>query len=60
MAAITALGVLGEHPLPKDGEAFEAQLIIGEEGDAVTYTFWEGALEEDEKLRNLVRLLEML
>ncbi len=60
LAAIKALGVLGEHPVPQGGEAFEAQLIIGDEGDAVTYTFWEGALEEDEKLKNLVRLLEML
>ena len=33
---------------------------IGEEDDAVTYSFWEGALEEDPKLNDLVRLLEKL
>jgi hypothetical protein len=26
----------------------------------VTYPFWEGAMEEDAVLKNLVRLLEML
>jgi hypothetical protein len=41
-------------------EAFEARLVIGEGSDAVTYPFWEGALEEDSKLQNLVRLLELL
>ena len=60
LAAIQALGIPSEHPLPEGGKAFEAQLIIGEEGKAVTYPFWEGALEEDTKLKNLVRLLEML
>ena len=60
LAAIKMLGTPGEHPVPKGGKAFEAQLRIGEGGEAVTYPFWEGALEEDAKLRELVRLLEML
>jgi hypothetical protein len=41
-------------------EAFEARLTVGEDDEAVTYPFWEGALEEDASLKNLVRLLEML
>ena len=41
-------------------DAFKAKLIIGEGSDAVTYPFWEGALEEDSKLLSLVRLLELL
>ena len=60
LAAIKALGIPKEHPVPQGGEAFEAHLTIGEEGEAVTYPFWEGALEEDAKLKDLVRLLEML
>lgn len=60
LAAIQALGIPSEHPMPEEGKAFEAHLIIGEEGKALTYPFWEGALEEDAKLKHLVRLLEML
>jgi hypothetical protein len=60
LAAIKALGIPQEHPIPQGGNAFEAHLTIGEENEAVTYSFWEGALEEDPKLNDLVRLLEML
>lgn len=60
LAAIKALGIPKEHPMPQGGDAFEAHLTIGEEDEAVTYPFWEGALEEDAKLKDLVRLLEML
>ena len=60
LAAIKVLGIPTEHPMPQGGGAFEAHLIVGEEGKAVTYSFWEGALEEDAKLKDLVRLLEML
>jgi hypothetical protein len=60
VAAIKALGIPNEHPLPQGGNAFEAHLTIGEKDEAVTYSFWEGALEEDLKLNNLVRLLEKL
>ena len=60
LAAIKALGIPNEHPIPRGGNAFEAHLTIGEEGEAVTYSFWEGALEDDSKLNNLVRLLEKI
>ena len=60
VAAIKALGIPNEHPVPQGGNAFEAHLTIGEKDEAVTYSFWEGALEEDLKLNNLVRLLEKL
>jgi hypothetical protein len=60
MAAIKYLGIPEEHPMPSEVEAFESKLMIGEGTEAVVYTFWEGALEEDPKLRNLVRLLEVL
>jgi len=60
LAAIKALGIPAEHPKPAGVEAFEARLTVGEGGEAVTYPFWEGALEEDAALKTLVRLLEML
>jgi hypothetical protein len=61
VAAIHALGIPAEHPMPEGAaDAFKAKLTIGEGSDAVTYPFWEGALEEDSKLLNLVRLLELL
>jgi hypothetical protein len=60
MAAIKALGTPKQHPVPEGGDAFEAYLTIAEEGKAVTYSFWEGALEEDARLKDLVRMLEML
>ena len=60
LAAIKALGIPNEHPIPQGGNAFEAHLTIGEGDEAVTYSFWEGALEEDARLNDLVRLLEKL
>ena len=60
LAAIKSLGIPGEHPMPKGVEAFEARLIVGEGDEAVAYPFFEGALEEDARLKDLVRLLEML
>ena len=59
--AIHKLGIPEEHPMPEGAaDAFKAKLVIGEGSDAITYPFWEGALEEDSKLLKLVRLLEML
>ena len=55
LEAIQALGIPSVHPMPEGAVAFEARLIIGEEAKAVTYAFWEGALEEDAKLNKLVR-----
>jgi hypothetical protein len=60
LAAIEALGIPHAHPKPAGVEAFEANLTVGEGSEAVSYPFWEGALEEDSKLKDLVRLLEVL
>jgi hypothetical protein len=60
LAAIKALGIPNEHPVPQGGNAFEAHLTIGEGEEAVTYSFWEGVLEADHKLNDLVRLLEKI
>lgn len=58
--AIRQLGIPREHPMPEGGNAFEAQLVVGEPGAEATYVFWEGALEEDPELNALIRLLERL
>ena len=59
--AIHNLGIPEEHAMPEGAaDAFKAQLTLGEENNTVVYPFWEGALEEDPKLLNLIRLLEML
>lgn len=59
--AIHELGIPVEHPMPEGAaDAFKAKLTIGEGGNAVEYPFWEGAIEEDSRLQNLVRLLELL
>jgi hypothetical protein len=59
--AIHKLGIPEAHPMPEGAaDAFKAQLIIGEGSSATNYPFWEGALEEDSELQNLVRLLELL
>jgi hypothetical protein len=59
-AAVEALGLPREHPLPEGSAAFMATLTIGREGEEASYRFWEGALEEDEELKRLVRLMELL
>ena len=53
---------LGEfyYPVPKGGTAFDVHLSLGEGDEAVTYSFWEGALEADARLRALADLLEEL
>lgn len=58
--AIKALGLPREHPLPQGATAFEAQLTVGPPGQQVNYVFWEGALEADQRLSALIRLLETL
>lgn len=61
LAAIEDLGLPREHPLPEGSTAFIALLNVGEQGEgAASYSFWEGALEEDAKLNRLVRLLELV
>ena len=59
--AVHSLGIPQPHDMPEGAaDAFRAQLRIGEGADAVTYPFWEGALEEDSALEQLIRLLEQL
>jgi hypothetical protein len=60
LAAIEALGLPREHPLPEGATAFEAQLTVGAPGHEANYVFWEGALEDDPPLNALIRLLERL
>ena len=60
LEAIRDMGTPPEHPMPQGASAFKATLDIGSGSDALSYAFWEGALEEDEKLNRLVRLLEMI
>jgi len=60
MGALKALGTPQAHPMPAGGNAFEAELVIGEVSEEVRYPFWEGALEDDQKLQELVRLLEKI
>jgi hypothetical protein len=61
VAAVHELGIPAEHAMPEEAaDAFRGRLKIGEGSDALTYPFWEGALEEDDALCKLIRLLEML
>jgi hypothetical protein len=61
LAAIRELGIPAEHAMPEGAaDAFEAELVVGDGTDTVTYPFWEGALERDSKLLKLVRILEKL
>jgi hypothetical protein len=60
LAAVRALGIPREHPMPEGATAFEARLTIGEPGAEAVYAFWEGALAEDAELNALVRQLESL
>jgi hypothetical protein len=60
LEAVQALGTPRAHPMPTQGHAFEAQLTVGAPGQESTYVFWEGALEEDPDLNDLIRQLERL
>jgi hypothetical protein len=59
-AAIEAIGVPKEYPVPQGGNAFDVHLSLGEGDEAVTYSFWEGALEADTRLKAMADLLEEL
>ncbi|MET0070398.1 MAG: hypothetical protein ABW096_10180 [Candidatus Thiodiazotropha sp.] len=59
-SAIESLGEISEQPGPDTGQAFQAKLVVGEGEKRVVYNFWEGALEEDERLATLVRRLEVI
>ena len=58
--AVEELGLPREHAQPEGSTAFMATLTVGREGESATYRFWEGALEEDASLNQLVRLMELL
>jgi hypothetical protein len=58
--AVSSLGSFSEHPKPGGGQAFQAKLAVGEGEQQMVYRFWEGALEEDEKLASLIRQLEVI
>lgn len=58
--AIETLGIPRAHPVPPGSTAFEAQLTVGGPGSEVNYKFWEGALEQDAPLNNLIRLIERI
>lgn len=60
LEAVLALGTPREHPMPTEGHAFEAQLSVGAPGQESSYVFWEGALEKDPQLNDLIRQLEQL
>ena len=58
--AIETLGIPRAHPVPPGSTAFEAHLTVGEPGQEAHYAFWEGALETDRPLNDLIRLLERI
>jgi hypothetical protein len=58
--AVASFDAVTEHPKPLEGQAFEATLVVGEGEQRILYRFWEGVLEEDEKLALLVRQLEVI
>ena len=54
------LGPPREHPAPAGATGFIAELTIGGGPTVRHYRFWEGALDEEPDIRNLVRALEVL
>lgn len=61
LEAVETLGVPTPHDAPEGAaDAFRARLTLGSGSETIVYPFWEGALQEDEDLLRLVRLLEQL
>lgn len=61
LAALAArLGPPREHPAPAGATGFVAELIVGDGPTVHHYRFWEGALDEEPDIRDLVRALEVL
>jgi hypothetical protein len=54
------LGPPREHPAPAGATGFIAELTVGDGPKLRHYRFWEGALDEEPDIRNLVRALEVL
>ncbi|MCU7906919.1 MAG: hypothetical protein KZQ76_13970 [Candidatus Thiodiazotropha sp. (ex Epidulcina cf. delphinae)] len=44
MAAIGRFGALEGHPMPGDGNAFQAELVMGEGGAQIVYSLLGGSL----------------
>lgn len=59
-AAIAALGDSRDHPAPEGAPGFLAELTVGDGPRVAHYRFWEGALEGEPDLRQLVRELEVI
>lgn len=59
-ALIEQLGPPREHPAPAGATGFIAELTVGDGPTVRHYRFWEGALDEEPDIRNLVRALEVL
>lgn len=59
-ALIQALGQPREHPAPEGATGFLAELHLGSPPRLASYRFWEGALDEEPDLRDLVRALEVI
>lgn len=57
---LNRLGPPREHPAPAGAKGFVAELIVGDGPQVRHYRFWEGALDEEPDIRNLVRALEVL
>lgn len=55
-----ALGDARDHPAPAGATGFMVTLTLGEGTGARVFRFWEGALDADPPLRDLVRELELL
>ncbi|WP_295542243.1 hypothetical protein [uncultured Thiohalocapsa sp.] len=61
LAALSAqLGPPRAHPAPAGASGFVAELTIGDGPTVHHYRFWEGALDAEPDIRNLVRALEVL
>ncbi len=54
------LGPPREHTAPAGATGFAAELTIGDGPAVHHYRFWEGALDEEPDIRDLVRALEVL
>ncbi|MCF7984894.1 MAG: hypothetical protein K9L70_10860 [Thiohalocapsa sp.] len=54
------LGASREHPAPEGASGFIAELTVGDGPTVRHYRFWEGALDDEPDIKDLVRELEVL
>lgn len=59
-ALADAAGEAREHPAPEGATGFMVTLRVGEGEVTRVFRFWEGELDQDPPLRDLVRELELL